>query len=272
MNKNFYEMFGVNQNATQEEIKKMYKEWIKKFHPDKFQTQEEQERATKIIQNINNIYSILSNVEERKKYDDSLKESYYEDEINLKQKSGNYNNSFDNKNSNFFESFFFKIMSRLGGIIISLLIILAINFGLDIYQTNFAYSKEKNILKNLKIDIDTLEKYIFSKSKEISEKYPLEKYKTSLQNFEKELKILESEYNLTRNDYSKKRILKEYNIKFFSYEESLNQYNRDVALYNKEYKELDLKVKEYEQKIEEYNQIAKTIKHYRIVPRGVRIR
>lgn len=36
--KNLYEILGVSSTATKDEIKKKYRECVKKFHPDRFAT------------------------------------------------------------------------------------------------------------------------------------------------------------------------------------------------------------------------------------------
>ena len=59
---NYYEMLGVDQYATAEEIKKSYRELAKKHHPDKGGNEEE-------FKKINEAYSILSNDEKRMNYD-----------------------------------------------------------------------------------------------------------------------------------------------------------------------------------------------------------
>lgn len=72
--KNLYEILGVSNTATKEEIKKKYRECAKKFHPDKFATASdiEKQKAEKIFTQINNAYSVLSDDEKRKEYDKQL--------------------------------------------------------------------------------------------------------------------------------------------------------------------------------------------------------
>lgn len=59
MNKNYYEILGLSQNASEEEIKKAYKKLAVKYHPDK--NSENKEEAEKKFKEISEAYQILTN-------------------------------------------------------------------------------------------------------------------------------------------------------------------------------------------------------------------
>jgi molecular chaperone DnaJ len=59
---NYYQVLGVTENATKDEIKKAFKEKSKITHPDKGGSEEE-------FKKINNAYSILSDDEKKRQYD-----------------------------------------------------------------------------------------------------------------------------------------------------------------------------------------------------------
>ena len=64
--KDFYNILGVSENASQEEIKRAYRELAKKYHPDANPGNKEAENKFK---DISEAYEVLSNPEKRKKYD-----------------------------------------------------------------------------------------------------------------------------------------------------------------------------------------------------------
>lgn len=66
MRKDYYEILGVDRNATPEEIKRAYRKLVKKYHPDLHKDDPE---AAKKMAEINEAYEVLSDPEKRKKYD-----------------------------------------------------------------------------------------------------------------------------------------------------------------------------------------------------------
>jgi molecular chaperone DnaJ len=64
----YYKILGVPRSASQNEIKKRYRELAKKLHPDKSKG----EKTDKTMAEINKAYEILSHNERKEKYDKHL--------------------------------------------------------------------------------------------------------------------------------------------------------------------------------------------------------
>ena len=69
MIKNYYQILGLKNTATFEEIKKVYRELAQKFHPDKNPNNKDAEERFKAIAEAN---EILSNPTKRAAYDQQL--------------------------------------------------------------------------------------------------------------------------------------------------------------------------------------------------------
>ena len=65
---NYYEILGVTRDATQEEIKKKFRDLAKKTHPDKTKEDSDEEMIE-----LNKAYEVLSDPENRERYDKYLK-------------------------------------------------------------------------------------------------------------------------------------------------------------------------------------------------------
>ncbi|MFZ2490055.1 MAG: DnaJ domain-containing protein, partial [Thermoanaerobaculia bacterium] len=64
--KDYYELLGVGKSASEDEIKKAYRNLAKKFHPDKNKGNKEAESRFK---EISEAYAVLSDKEKRAQYD-----------------------------------------------------------------------------------------------------------------------------------------------------------------------------------------------------------
>ena len=56
---NPYEVLGVSENASEEEIKRAYKELVKKYHPDKYQNNPLADLAEEKLQEVNEAYDMI---------------------------------------------------------------------------------------------------------------------------------------------------------------------------------------------------------------------
>lgn len=63
--KNYYDILGVDEDASQSEIKKAYKKLAKKYHPDR----SDEPNAEEKFKEIGEAYAVLKDPEKREKYD-----------------------------------------------------------------------------------------------------------------------------------------------------------------------------------------------------------
>src|SRR4051794_8639785 len=80
----YYEVLGVNKNATEEEIKKAYRKLARKYHPDLNPNDKE---ANRKFQQINEANEVLSDPEKRKKYDQYGKDWKHAEEFEKAKQS-----------------------------------------------------------------------------------------------------------------------------------------------------------------------------------------
>ncbi len=119
--KNYYEILEIQREATQEEIKKIYRKLAKKYHPDVNPGNKEAEEKFK---EINEAYSILSDENLRKEYDlkwnhrETEKDTSKFHEAGKKQRKKENYKDFDIQDiEKSFESFFgFNPKSKEGGL------------------------------------------------------------------------------------------------------------------------------------------------------------
>ena len=72
---NYYEIFGVPQDATAEELHAAYRRKAKEYHPDKYTDPKKKEIANKMMQQLNDWYDVLKDPQQRRLYDEYLRET-----------------------------------------------------------------------------------------------------------------------------------------------------------------------------------------------------
>lgn len=105
--KTLYEILGVSETATSEEIKKAYRKLAKEHHPDTNSdwTEEEKKMHAEIFSEITDAYEILINEEARKEYDEKLKEKRSRRSSRSRRASRNNSNSTEEDYSYEYEYF-----------------------------------------------------------------------------------------------------------------------------------------------------------------------
>ncbi|HMA60281.1 MAG TPA: DnaJ domain-containing protein, partial [Halanaerobiales bacterium] len=78
--KDYYDILGVDKDASQKEIKKAYRKLAKKYHPD---MNDGDEQASEKFKEISEAYEILSDPDKRKRYDQYGHSGINEEDFNF---------------------------------------------------------------------------------------------------------------------------------------------------------------------------------------------
>src|SRR5262245_46966011 len=113
----YYKVLGVDQSATQDEIKKAYRKLARKHHPDVNPNDKE---AQKKFQQINEANEVLSDPEKRKKYDQYGKDWQHAEQFEQARRSrSQYGPGTDTFTGDFdqgdFSEFFRSMFGDMGG-------------------------------------------------------------------------------------------------------------------------------------------------------------
>jgi len=109
----YYKILGIAKTATEKEIKSAYRKLARKYHPD---VNPDDETAKKKFQEINEANEVLSDVENRKKYDKYGKDWRRADQFEKQdQQSRSHFNQGDGFSENDYSSFFESMFGSTGG-------------------------------------------------------------------------------------------------------------------------------------------------------------
>ena len=97
MSEDFYNILGVNEKASKDEIKRAYRTLQMKYHPDKNNGNEE---AAIMSRKINEAYEVLGDVQKRQEYDNSKNNPF------MRMNGMNGNNGMDVPMDDIFNMFF----------------------------------------------------------------------------------------------------------------------------------------------------------------------
>jgi len=114
--KDYYKILGIAKNATDKQIKNAYRKLARKYHPD---LNPDNKTAEKKFQEINEANEVLSNAENRKKYDKYGKDWKHAEEFEKAKQQRQYQRSTHRGSGGFegedFSDFFNEMFGQSGG-------------------------------------------------------------------------------------------------------------------------------------------------------------
>lgn len=111
---NYYKILGVARDASQEQIKKSFKEKLHEWHPDKNDSSNATEKTQKIIE----AYEVLKNATSKKEYD-RIYDSYFSSETEIvnktfdEEKFKDWTSEYRNKAKTYSQYSLNEILSKL---------------------------------------------------------------------------------------------------------------------------------------------------------------
>lgn len=97
----YYELLGIKKDASVEEIKKAYRDMVKKYHPDINKSSD----ASKIIISLNEAKETLLDEDKRKEYDELLNEIKYSKQYTTSKENNTYKEKTKEYKENYSESY-----------------------------------------------------------------------------------------------------------------------------------------------------------------------
>ena len=145
---NYYQILQIPTNASKQQIKNSYKKLVKQYHPDLY-VGDKNFAEQKIIQ-INEAYEVLSTLEKKLEYDESLKIISNSTAVPTSSIQNSASPASSDKESKLFSKFILEKLNKLEKkqqlelFILLLLFILAL-FLLNLIQTkNYFYDTQNN--------------------------------------------------------------------------------------------------------------------------------
>ena len=97
----YYELLGIKNDASVAEIKKAYRDMVKKYHPDINKSSD----ASKIIISLNEAKETLLDEDKRKEYDELLNEIKYSKQYTASKENNTYKEKTKEYKENYSESY-----------------------------------------------------------------------------------------------------------------------------------------------------------------------
>jgi curved DNA-binding protein CbpA len=108
-----YAVLGVNQNATDEQIKVAYRDLVKKYHPDRYLDNPLSDLANEKMQEINKAYEQINNLRSGKQ--NAEQNTAYSQYNNRNNNGYNPNNNGYNPNNGYDNQRYYRNGNRGGG-------------------------------------------------------------------------------------------------------------------------------------------------------------